>query len=74
MMKTLGSVLVPLEVPLEIHHGFGAGLVTRLGFLTHPLLAFSWLLQIILSIALVAAVIFAAWKVGSYYDSAKTKL
>jgi hypothetical protein len=74
MMETIGSVLLPLEMPLEIHHGFAAGLVTRLGLLTYPLLAFSSLLQMVLSIALVAAVVFAAWKVGSYYDSAKRKL
>ncbi len=45
----------------------------RLGPGMHPWFGFP-LVGTILSIALVAAAIYLAWKVGSYYDAAKKKL
>lgn len=45
----------------------------RFGPGMHPWFGFP-LIGIILSVALVGALIYLAWKVGSYYDAAKKKL
>ena len=56
----------PIRYALQMEtHRFGPGM--------HPWFGFP-LIGIALTVALVAALIYLAWRVGAYYDAAKKKL
>jgi len=60
----------PISYALQIgaRHSFGMGQGVHPWFGVFPLIGIG------LSVALVAAIVFVAWKMGSYYDAARKKL
>jgi len=74
------SAMNPISYALQVgvRHDFGMGqglgLGPGLGPGVHPWFGVFPLIGIGLSVALVAAIVFVAWKLSSYYDAAKKKL
>ena len=66
----------PISYALQVaaRRGFGMDQCPGLGPGVHPWFGVFPLIGIGLSVALVAAIVFVAWKAGSYYDAAKKKL
>ena len=66
----------PISYALQVaaRRGFGMDQCPGLGPGVHPWFGVFPLIGIGLSVALVAAIVFVAWKAGSYYGAAKKKL
>lgn len=58
------------QVTLQTHRGFYPGQYAQ----WHPMLALFGFVPFVLGLVIVGAVVFAAWKVGAYYDALRKKL